>query len=163
MCLYTDNFTVSRSLQESEGLALIKSKWIEVDKKRLQGLLDKMQGYKHDVTLMEAMKIEADMESNEISFSNEDFVSGMVATLKNVNAITKPTIPNTVKATLRPYQVSGYAWLNMISELGLGSCLADDMGLGKTLQRLTFLDAFRLRAQEQKTTALPPKCPLQFF
>ena len=143
---------VQRILQKSDGLALIKGKWIEVDKKRLQGLLDKMKGYKHDVTLMEAMKIEAGTESDELSFSNEDFVSGMVAKLKNVNTITKPAIPNTVKATLRPYQVSGYAWLNMMSELGLGACLADDMGLGKTLQMLTFLEAFRLRALEQKRT-----------
>lgn len=147
-----DTDEVKQILQESDGLALIKGKWIEVDKKRLQSLLDKMNGYKHDVTLMEAMKMEAGMKGteDEISFSNEDFISGMVGKLKDVNTIIKPAVPNTVKAKLRPYQISGYAWLKMMSELGLGACLADDMGLGKTLQVLTFLEAFRLKAQEQK-------------
>ena len=48
-------------------------------------------------------------------------------------------IPETLRATLRPYQVEGYRWLSSLSELGLGACLADDMGLGKTIQILTLL------------------------
>ncbi len=41
-----------------------------------------------------------------------------------------------LKATLRPYQEVGVAWLSFVSGLGLGACLADDMGLGKTIQVL---------------------------
>ncbi len=44
-----------------------------------------------------------------------------------------------IKASLRPYQVSGFNWLHTLDELGWGGCLADDMGLGKTLQAITFL------------------------
>jgi superfamily II DNA or RNA helicase len=40
---------------------------------------------------------------------------------------------------LRPYQRLGLAWLELLSELGLGGCLADDMGLGKTVQVLAWL------------------------
>jgi len=40
-------------------------------------------------------------------------------------------IPQTLNATLRPYQVRGYQWLVKNSRLGLGSLIADDMGLGK--------------------------------
>lgn len=39
-------------------------------------------------------------------------------------------------ATLRPYQLDGYRWLNLLRTTGLGGILADDMGLGKTLQVL---------------------------
>lgn len=49
------------------------------------------------------------------------------------------TLPDTFKATLRPYQETGVAWLNALRETGLGGILADDMGLGKTVQVLAFL------------------------
>ena len=48
-------------------------------------------------------------------------------------------VPETVKATLRPYQQKGFEWMALLSEIGAGACLADDMGLGKTLQTISFL------------------------
>ena len=44
--------------------------------------------------------------------------------------------PEGFGASLRPYQQRGLSWLDFLSSLGLGSCLADDMGLGKTIQVL---------------------------
>lgn len=44
-----------------------------------------------------------------------------------------------INASLRPYQLSGFHWLQTLDELGWGGCLADDMGLGKTLQTISFL------------------------
>ncbi|MEU9181188.1 DEAD/DEAH box helicase [Streptomyces sp. NPDC048550] len=41
--------------------------------------------------------------------------------------------PVGLKATLRDYQARGLAWLDLMTSLGLGGCLADDMGLGKTV------------------------------
>ncbi|MFI5665818.1 SNF2-related protein [Streptomyces sp. NPDC051704] len=41
--------------------------------------------------------------------------------------------PVALKATLRDYQARGLAWLDLMTSLGLGGCLADDMGLGKTV------------------------------
>ncbi|MEV0409364.1 DEAD/DEAH box helicase [Streptomyces sp. NPDC050448] len=41
--------------------------------------------------------------------------------------------PAGLKATLRDYQARGLAWLDLMTSLGLGGCLADDMGLGKTV------------------------------
>lgn len=57
------------------------------------------------------------------------------------------TIPlsNEIKATLRPYQQSGFNWLQALDELGWGGCLADDMGLGKTLQTISFLQYLKER------------------
>lgn len=47
-----------------------------------------------------------------------------------------PTVPSTLKAELRDYQVEGFRWLARLASLGMGACLADDMGLGKTIQAL---------------------------
>ncbi len=41
--------------------------------------------------------------------------------------------PAGLTATLRDYQRQGLTWLDRLTSLGLGACLADDMGLGKTV------------------------------
>jgi superfamily II DNA or RNA helicase len=41
--------------------------------------------------------------------------------------------PPGLAATLREYQRHGFSWLDTLTSLGLGACLADDMGLGKTV------------------------------
>ena len=53
------------------------------------------------------------------------------------------SLPQTLKAELKPYQVHGVQWLLDLHHLGLGGILADDMGLGKTIQTLSFLEALR--------------------
>ena len=50
-----------------------------------------------------------------------------------------PSVPRTLSAELRPYQVEGYRWLSRLAGCGFGSCLADDMGLGKTVQVIALL------------------------
>ena len=47
--------------------------------------------------------------------------------------------PATLRATLRPYQHTGFNWLAYLYEHRLGGVLADDMGLGKTLQALALM------------------------
>lgn len=59
--------------------------------------------------------------------------------LLNFDSLAKATLSNEIKASLRPYQQSGFRWLQALDELGWGGCLADDMGLGKTLQTICFL------------------------
>lgn len=53
---------------------------------------------------------------------------------------------------LRPYQSSGFHWLNYLSEVHWGGILADDMGLGKTIQALSFL--YHLRQKNGSLKAL---------
>lgn len=55
------------------------------------------------------------------------------------DTIKKEALSAEIKASLRPYQLSGFHWLQSLDELGWGGCLADDMGLGKTLQTISFL------------------------
>ena len=54
-------------------------------------------------------------------------------------------LPGGLRATLRPYQADGYAWLDFLRRHRLGGVLGDDMGLGKTLQTLAMIS----RAQEE--------------
>lgn len=49
------------------------------------------------------------------------------------------SVPQTLHATLRPYQEEGLQWLKFLNENKFGGCLADDMGLGKTIQALSLL------------------------
>jgi hypothetical protein len=61
-------------------------------------------------------------------------------------------------AILRGYQPRGLAWLDRLTRLGLGACLADDTGLGKTITAI----ALHLRRQEDPRTACGPTlvvCP----
>ena len=48
----------------------------------------------------------------------------------------EPTVPSTLQAELRGYQVDGFRWAARLAAWGAGACLADDMGLGKTVQAL---------------------------
>jgi SNF2 family DNA or RNA helicase len=48
-------------------------------------------------------------------------------------------LPGGLRATLRPYQADGVAFLQRVREAGLGGVLADEMGLGKTLQTIAHI------------------------
>ncbi|HEX4686553.1 MAG TPA: DEAD/DEAH box helicase [Nocardioides sp.] len=52
-----------------------------------------------------------------------------------LGAATAPPLdpPAGLATTLRDYQRHGFTWLDQLTSLGLGACLADDMGLGKTV------------------------------
>ena len=60
-------------------------------------------------------------------------------TLRQSGGIPKAPVPDTFRATLRPYQSQGVDWLQFLASAGLGGVLADDMGLGKTVQTLAHL------------------------
>ncbi|MGW0737861.1 DEAD/DEAH box helicase [Streptomyces sp. NPDC002851] len=59
--------------------------------------------------------------------------------------------PAALAAKLRDYQLRGLRWLDRMTALGLGGCLADDMGLGKTVQ----LISLHLRRQEHEQSRGP--------
>ena len=59
-----------------------------------------------------------------------------------------------MRATLRPYQLEGYRWLDFLRQAGLGGVLADDMGLGKTVQVLAAVQ--RLIEQREEAQGSEP-------
>ena len=63
-------------------------------------------------------------------------------------------VPAGMRATLRPYQLEGYRWLDFLRQAGLGGVLADDMGLGKTVQVLAAVQ--RLIEQREEAQGSEP-------
>jgi hypothetical protein len=59
--------------------------------------------------------------------------------LAEIQVKVAPEVPDTIKATLRPYQLAGFHFLAYLCANRFGGILADDMGLGKTLQTLTWI------------------------
>ncbi len=69
----------------------------------------------------------------------DEAVEGLRRRLRALAVAAEPELPKGLRATLRPYQRLGVAWLQFLQTLGAGGILADDMGLGKTIMTLAFL------------------------
>ena len=72
--------------------------------------------------------------------------------IRNYKQIPEISPPEELIPILRPYQASGFQWLNYLQEVSWGGILADDMGLGKTVQALSMLQYFS--TQHNELTAL---------
>ncbi len=145
-------------LSQTEGLAFLKGKWIEVNHQKLHRLLEEMQQYEGELSLLEALRMglgspreDADADMGRI-VTNGKWLSGLLQELRSPGKIRSAVLPKSFRATLRPYQKTGYTWLTYMNKLGFGACLADDMGLGKTVQVLAFLE--KLRSGSKNTRAL---------
>ncbi|HET8928950.1 MAG TPA: SNF2-related protein [Microbacterium sp.] len=64
--------------------------------------------------------------------------------------------PETIRASLRPYQQAGFEWLAFLWHHRLGGILADDMGLGKTLQLLTLIAHVRQTGETRPILVVAP-------
>lgn len=84
-------------------------------------------------------------------------ISGMkeFSRIKEALSSTKKARLPKINATLRPYQKSGYQWLQRLNSARLGGCLADDMGLGKTLQAITLIKATNKKASPPSLVVMP--------
>ncbi|NWK56365.1 DEAD/DEAH box helicase [Verrucomicrobiaceae bacterium N1E253] len=65
-------------------------------------------------------------------------------------------VPSGLKATLRPYQLEGYQWMQFLAKNNLHGILADDMGLGKTMQSLTHILAEKEKGQPLPNLIIAP-------
>ncbi|MBW1675492.1 MAG: DEAD/DEAH box helicase [Deltaproteobacteria bacterium] len=147
-----------RLLQESEGLAYIKNKWVAVDPEKLRQTLDAYEKAKKmmdgdGLSLRDALRLQlnpkgilgAQAEGADTSVSNGQWLESVIQKLLNPDLITSIEPDRTFKAELREYQQKGLNWLHFLHSLQFGACLADDMGLGKTVQVLAFLDVIKSR------------------
>jgi SNF2 family DNA or RNA helicase len=76
--------------------------------------------------------------------------------LKKHHTVKQIEPPLHLSNILRPYQVSGFQWLNYLSEVNWGGILADDMGLGKTVQALSFLHHYKSEQGKLKALVVCP-------
>ncbi len=81
----------------------------------------------------------------QLHWRGEELLRAQLELLKSATRSAKP--PRGFKATLRPYQCEGLAWLDFLGDAGLGGILADDMGLGKTVQVLAHILAENQRGR----------------
>jgi SNF2 family DNA or RNA helicase len=81
-------------------------------------------------------------------FADSPEVRALKQKLKDFKGIPSVSLPENVKAEMRPYQKDGFDFLCHLTRNRLGGVLADDMGLGKTLQTLAWLAW--LKAQHSK-------------
>ncbi len=145
-------------LAQTEGLALLKGRWVEVDHQRLRTLLEQMESLPGEVTLMDALRMELDRPKADVgvTVTNGDWLGGLLNRLRSPASIPAPDLPKSFRAALRPYQEAGFAWLNYMDSLGFGACLADDMGLGKTVQVLGYLERLRTKRPEARVLLVVP-------
>jgi len=152
-----------KHLMESDsGLVFLKGKWVEVDRQKLDEAMQQMQllASSDGLTFAEGMRMLAGAQ-HDLSTSNAHtnteawrFVTaapGLAKTLAGMHdpQQLKTSLPEkSLKAQLRPYQVTGSRWLWHLNQLGLGACLADDMGLGKTIQVIALLLMIKKRREK---------------
>lgn len=146
---------IKELLAKSDGLALVRGRWVEIDAERLKRMIEhfgkiEQTAVESGLSFAETMRMlaGADAADNPVSDSTGDSWSQVVAgrwlaeTLKGLRSpegLAHIDTGAALKATLRPYQQVGVRWLYLLAKLGLGACLADDMGLGKTIQVLSLL------------------------
>ncbi|HEX4079525.1 MAG TPA: DEAD/DEAH box helicase [Rhizomicrobium sp.] len=146
---------IERLLAQSDGLAFIRGKWVEIDSERLARTIEQFQAVERHaadegLSFGEAMRllahapITADDASARADIDWSETVAGpwlaeMLAGLRRGGTRSGLDPGASFRGTLRPYQQGGAQWMYLLAQLGLGACLADDMGLGKTIQILSLL------------------------
>ncbi len=155
-----DGETLSRSeirqlLAQTDGLVLIRGKWVEVDRERLGRTLEQFEAVQRraaaeGLRFAEAMRLlagagiadEAPAAQADIDWSETvagPWLAETLAAMRRPDGRLRADPGAALHGTLRPYQQAGVQWLHLLARLGLGACLADDMGLGKTIQVLSLL------------------------
>ncbi len=155
-------------LAGASGLALIRGQWVEVDRERLARMMDRFQRVERlaaegGLSFAEAVGMLAGAALGKGAAATPDdpdwsrvvagpWLADTLRALRSPDGLAKVSPGRELKGTLRPYQEVGVRWLNLLSRLGLGACLADDMGLGKTIQVLSLLLVLR---RTQRDSARP--------
>jgi len=156
-------------LAGGNGLQLLRGRWVEVDRKKLGRMLKRFQAIEQTAAetglpFAEAMRLVAGASLDNAENSADTDWSQMVAgpwLAKTLQGLRQPeglaqVSPGTeLRTTLRPYQQVGVRWLYLLTQLGLGACLADDMGLGKTIQVLALLERRRRRRMPKDKQRAP--------
>jgi superfamily II DNA or RNA helicase len=160
---------IDELLSQTDGLALIRGQWVEVDREKIARTMEQFRKFEQlaasqGVTFAEAMRMVAgaDIAGENPAAQDSDW-AGTVAgpwmaetlrTLRSPESITRIDPGRDLNGSLRPYQQTGVRWLHLLSQLGLGACLADDMGLGKTIQVLALLLMHRRESQTGRAPSL---------
>jgi non-specific serine/threonine protein kinase len=142
-------------LSKTDGLALVRGRWIELDREHLQSMIERFRDVErtardNGLAFGEAMRLlsGADVAGEDAAIADQADWTQVVAGpwlaetlqgLRSPQGLAQVDPGGELQGVLRPYQQVGVRWLYLLAKLGLGACLADDMGLGKTIQVLALL------------------------
>jgi len=139
-------------IDASEGLALIKNRWVVVDHEKLRQTLAAYEkartlATRGGLNFRDALRLQLNPgtvldipgEASNVVVTNGQWMESVLARMARPEKIAPVRLDSSFKAKLRPYQQKGVAWLTFLHSLRFGMCLADDMGLGKTVQVLALL------------------------
>ncbi|MCL2716117.1 MAG: DEAD/DEAH box helicase [Alphaproteobacteria bacterium] len=154
---------IRRLLAQSEGLAFIRGRWVEVDGEGLSRTLREFEAIQERATteglsFAEAMRLVSAAAIGQGSTPERGdvvwgktmagpWLAGLLEELRGASGKSGVDPGKGLKGQLRPYQLAGVQWLHLLTGLGLGACLADDMGLGKTIQVLSLLLVLKKKGQ----------------
>ncbi len=161
---------IRQLLENVDGLALVRGRWVEVDRERLSRMLEHFREVErtaanNGLSFREAVRLLAGADavvrdaSPDAGAEWSQVVAGpwLTETLKGLRSpegLARIEPGPDLNATLRPYQQVGVRWLYLLAKLGLGACLADDMGLGKTIQVLSLLLILKRQTAGQSQPSL---------
>ena len=162
---------LKKLLSAGDGLVFIRGQWVEVDQRKLSEALAHWKKMEAEtaggLTFAEGMRLLAgapadlgeDVLAESRTWSLVQPGQWLAALLDELRAPTQLKAANpgkALKTTLRPYQQEGVNWLWLLSQLGLGACLADDMGLGKTMQVISLLLILKKKRCERPSLLVLP-------
>jgi non-specific serine/threonine protein kinase len=150
---------IEQLLAASDGLHLVRGRWVEVDRAKLARMLNEFRAvekvakengldFAAAMRLLAGARVSGDDQLDAAAADWSRVVAGpwlakTLEALRRPDALAHIDPGDELKTILRPYQQAGLRWLHLLSSLGLGACLADDMGLGKTMQVLALLLVLR--------------------
>ena len=163
-----------RILSETSGLVLLRGKWVEIDREKIAALLSHWEKRKEaeageGISFTEGMRLlagaeladrdalpDAEASREWLNADAGEWLRSILAGMRSPEGMIPADPGPALKTQLRPYQMTGVAWLRFMHDLGLGSCLADDMGLGKTIQILALLLILRQRKASESPSSSGP-------
>jgi len=122
------------------ALIPIRNEWVEVQPSEVEAALEFAQRQSHDrLTVLDSIRQAYFTEHTDTGLPvaglrAHGWVEGLLNASSYNEQLERVAAPVGFQGTLRPYQLTGLAWLTFLTRHGLGACLADDMGLGKTIQ-----------------------------
>lgn len=135
-----------------QRIPLDANRSVEIPLKRLRALIEPLMEWLEGDATGElrlhrslAPALDALASEAQLNWQGGDTLRAQLELLATAKRSAKA--PRGFKATLRPYQREGLAWLDFLGDAGLGGILADDMGLGKTVQVLAHILGVRQRKQ----------------
>ncbi|MHA1126621.1 MAG: DEAD/DEAH box helicase [Candidatus Heimdallarchaeota archaeon] len=122
----------------------LRGKWVRLNLDELEDALSFFEEYYGNLQLRDILQMEADEEFAEDILPSVTIDKNAIYMDKIQRVIKKSKLemldsPESFHGELRPYQVTGFSWLDYLRNVGFGACLADDMGLGKTIQVIAML------------------------